>query len=80
MHTQITESALDPGLCLRISYRGKNEGIVEGLTGEVRQVTTNVMIGIGVFGPRIGGRDLWRRKIPFLMVGPRRSFQHAAVK
>ena len=79
MDTQITESALDPGLCLRISYRGKNEGIVEGLTGEVRQVTTNVMIGIGVFGPRIGGRDLWRRKIPFLLVGPRRTFQHAAV-
>lgn len=78
MTTAIEKSTLDEGMSLKISYKTKNRGPISWLFGEVRQVTPNVMLGTGIFGPAVGSRDVSRRKIPFLLVGPCRSYQYLA--
>lgn len=75
MDTAIRTSTMDSGRSLMIRYHAKNKGIIRWLYGEIRQITPNVMLGIGVFGPRIGRRDICRRKIPFVLVGPCRDYQ-----
>jgi hypothetical protein len=75
MDTVIAESRLYDGKSLIIDYRKKNWGLIYWLVGEIRQVVPGVFLGMGVYGPRIGMRDLMRRKIPFMMVGPVRDYQ-----
>ena len=79
MDTTITKSILDDRYSLQISYDAKSQGLVRGLVGEIRQVTTNVLFGIGVFGPSPGIRKTWGRKIPFLLIGPNRRYQRISV-
>jgi hypothetical protein len=80
MRTEITQSRLDQGRSLIIDYSTMNRGMIRFLKGEVREVAPTVMLGFGAFGPKIGVRDRWRRKIPFVMVGPRRDYQILAFR
>jgi hypothetical protein len=73
METEITTSSLDDGQVMVLDYRARNRGPIRYLRGEVRQVIPGILLGMGIFGVRLGRRDRWRRKIPFIMVGPRRS-------
>ncbi len=75
MDTFLAASKLDSGQSLVINYANRNLGLIRWLRGEVRQVAPGVLLGIGMFGPRIGRRDRLRRKIPFVMVGPVRPYQ-----
>ena len=75
MTTTLETSTLDDGLCMRICYRGKNRGPVRWLTGEVRQVTPTVLLGVGTFGPTIRRCDIYRRKIPFALSGPQGDYR-----
>ncbi len=79
MDTTVSKSILDNRYSLRISYDAKSQGLIRGLVGEVRQVTDNVLFGIGVFGPSPGIRKTWGRKIPFLLIGPKRGYQRLSV-
>ncbi len=75
MDTVIADSRLSRGKSLIINYRAKNSGVVRWLIGELRVVVPTVILGFGAFGPQVGARDVWRRKIPFVLVGPMRSYQ-----
>lgn len=77
MDTRVADSSLDSGRSMIISYRARNWGLICGLLGEVRQVIPGVLLGMGLFGPKFGRRDIFRRKIPFVMVGPVRPYQFA---
>lgn len=80
MQTEIAPSKLEHGRSLIINYAGMNRGLIRYLKGEVREVIPTVMLGFGTFGPKIGARDRWRRKIPFVMIGPRRAYQVTAFR
>jgi hypothetical protein len=80
MRTEVTNSRLDQGRSLIIDYSTMNRGMIRFLKGEVREVVPTVMLGFGAFGPKIGARDRWRRKIPFVMIGPRRAYQVMAFR
>jgi hypothetical protein len=76
MDLRIQTSTMDDQPSLQLCYGAKNRGLIRGLCGEVRQVTPHILLGIGVFGPILGKRDILRRKIPFVLAGPCRPFQH----
>jgi hypothetical protein len=80
MRTEIAPSRLEHGRSLIIDYSTMNRGMIRFLKGEVRQLSPTVMLGFGTFGPKIGERDRWRRKIPFVMIGPRRDYQISAFR
>jgi len=71
MDTSIEASKLDNGLSLVIRYQAKNGGLISRLFGEIRQITPNLMLGIGVY-PTFSHR----RKIPFVLSGPCRPYQY----
>ncbi len=75
MDWRIAKSTLDDGQSLIINYRERNRGIIRWLTGELREAHPRIWVGIGTFGPKLGRRDAWRRRIPFLLVGPCRPYQ-----
>jgi hypothetical protein len=71
MDTCLTESHLDGLPCISIDYRGRNWGPIRMLRGEFRQHQPGILLGMGYFGVRIGKCEAFRRKIPFVMVGPK---------
>jgi hypothetical protein len=75
MNTRIDDSQIDNGKSLIINYGDLNRGIVRWLVGELREVAPTIILGFGTFGPKWGDRDAWRRKIPFVMIGPRRAYR-----
>ncbi len=77
MKTYVGNSSIAPGQSLYLDYRSTTRGPIRYLVGEVRQYSDTVFIGMGTWGPRIGKKDLWRRVIPFVMVGPMRPFHSA---
>ncbi len=72
METKISRSAMDHRLSLTIAYNDNTERLITRLVGEIRQVTPNVMLGIGIAAPSKRYRKIARRKVPFLLYGPRR--------
>lgn len=75
MDTTIGASWLDGLPSLLIIYRRRHGGLLRWFDGEVRHLTDNLYLGMGLFGPRIEGHSRWQRKIPFLLIGPRRPYQ-----
>lgn len=71
MDTRLTDSHTDGNPCISIDYRGRNWGPIRLLRGEFRQYLPGVLLGIGYFGIRLGASEAFRRKIPFVMVGPK---------
>lgn len=71
MDTCLAESHLDGLPCISIDYCGRNWGPIRLLRGEFRQYQHGVLLGMGFFGIRLGTSEALRRKIPFVMVGPR---------
>lgn len=76
MKTTLAKSNLAEGQSMVIDYSTQNRGLIRWLVGEFRMVSDTVILGFGIFGPR--SRCRWNRKIPFAMVGPRRSYQSIA--
>jgi hypothetical protein len=76
METTIDTSELDDSPSLKIRYRAKNRGLITRLCGEIRQVTPRILLGIGIFDPTLNRNHALCRQIPFILVGPRRPFQH----
>ncbi len=74
MDTSISTSSLDDQPSMKLSYRTRNRGLIRQLVGELRQVTPKILLGVGLFGPTIARRDVYRRKIPFILVGPCRQY------
>ncbi len=74
MDTFIEPSVLDNNPAMKLSYKDRNRGLIRQLVGEIRQVTQEILLGIGVFTPQVGGKSLCQRKIPFMMVGPQRGY------
>ncbi len=75
MRTEIGKSRLDNKPSLLIKYSELNSGIIRWLVGELRELAPTVIIGFGTFGPSFGGLDKLSRKIPFVMIGPRRRYE-----
>ena len=74
MDTFFDQSMLDDRQSLVIRYQAKNQGLITQLFGEVRQLTPDVMLGIGIFDPTLGRVHALRRYVPFVMVGPCRPY------
>lgn len=75
MDIRIEESQFESGPSMMIDYRKKNWGPIRWLDGEVRQVIPGLLLGFGTLGPRLGGNNSLRRRIPFAMYGPIRPYQ-----
>jgi len=75
MHTEIGPSRLDNRQSLLIKYHELNHGIIRWLVGELRELAPTVIIGFGTFGPKLGVFDRLVRKVPFVMIGPRRKYE-----
>lgn len=74
MDTFIDRSMLDNRPSFVIRYEAKNRGLVTQLFGEVRQLTSEIMLGMGIFDPTLGRLHALRRYVPFVMVGPCRPY------
>lgn len=70
MRTEIRTSAIDDRESVTINYSHDNRGLICWLTGEVRQVTPNIMLGIGIYQIKLGRLEFQRRLIPFLLYRP----------
>jgi len=75
MQTSIGVSRLDFKSSLVIKYRGLNPGIIRWLVGELRELAPTVIVGFGAFGPSNGPLRKLSRKIPFVLIGPRRTYE-----
>ncbi len=74
MDTYIDHSHITPGLSYILDYRLKNRGPIRWLRGELRQVSSEVLLGIGTFGPRNRKLHRLRRVIPFVLVRRTRDY------
>ncbi len=74
MDTYIDHSNIVPGNSYILDYRSKNRGPIRWLRGELRQVSANVLLGIGTFGPRARRLHKLRRVIPFVLVRSDREY------
>ncbi|PAY20618.1 hypothetical protein CKO51_05210 [Rhodopirellula sp. SM50] len=74
MNTYIDHSNIVPGNSYILDYRSKNRGPIRWLRGELRQVTANVLLGIGTFGPQARRLHKLRRVIPFVLVRSNREY------
>lgn len=73
MRTELRLSEIDDRESLTINYRQDNRGLIRWLTGEVRQISPHIMLGIGIYQIKIGRITLKRRLIPFLLHEPHRE-------
>lgn len=76
----IGPSLTGDGESMLIDYASTSRGIARWMVDELREYGPGVLLGIGTYGPKIGKRDLWRRKIPFALVGPMRPLQETPVR
>lgn len=74
MDTYIARSAFASGPSFVLDYRERNLGMIQWLVGELRMVNRSILLGMGTFGPRASKLKKLRRVIPFLLVGPVRSY------
>ena len=74
MDTYIARSAFTSGPSFILDYRERNLGMIQWLVGELRTVNRSILLGMGTFGPRARKLKKLRRVIPFLLVGPVRSY------
>lgn len=68
MDTYIGHSYIVPGFSYILDYRSKNRGPIRWLVGELRPVSSEILLGIGTFGPRKVQLHRLRRVIPFVLV------------
>lgn len=57
-----------------LDYASTNRGIIRTMRGHVRRWKDGVYLGFGTVGPNIGDPDKFRRKIPFVLIGPTAPF------
>jgi hypothetical protein len=74
MDTYIDRSIIAPGVSYILDYRMKNRGPIRWLRGELRTISSEILLGFGTFGPREKGWHRLRRVIPFVLV--RRSEEY----
>ena len=74
MDTYIDHSKIVPGNSYILDYRSKNRGPIRWLRGELRQVSSNVLLGMGTFGPWARRLHKLRRVIPFVLVRSDREY------
>jgi hypothetical protein len=70
MRTELRLSDLDDRDSFMIDYGHDNRGLIQGLSGEIRQLTPRVMIGIGIYQVTLGPILFQRRLIPFMLFEP----------
>lgn len=75
MDTYIGHSQIVPGFAYILDYRRRNFGPIRWLLGEIRQVTPEILLGIGTFGPRGCEKARFRRVIPFILKHSRRRYR-----
>jgi hypothetical protein len=78
MRTELRRSELDDLESLTLNYQHDNFGLIRFLTGEVRQVSPHIMLGIGVYQIKLGRFRSKRRLIPFLLFEPHADDQPEA--
>jgi hypothetical protein len=74
MDTYIGPSLIVDGHSYVLDYREKNRGPIRWLTGELRQVSPDLLLGMGTFGPRLRKLHKLRRVIPFVLVRSDRPY------
>ena len=74
MSTYIGHSFIVPGESYILDYRRKNRGPIRWLFGELRQVNSTILLGMGTFGPRSASLRRLRRVIPFVLVCSDRAY------
>ncbi|QDV43274.1 hypothetical protein Enr13x_31290 [Stieleria neptunia] len=74
MDTYIDYSNIVPGDSFILDYRSKNRGPIRWLRGELRQVSPNVLLGMGTFGPQARRLHKLRRVIPFVLARSDREY------
>ena len=78
LRMQISKRHTDSGPVVTIDYAGINDGLIGGISDEVRRVAPGLFLGIGVVPlggrlfPRLNGR------VMFAMAGPVNDFQEEA--
>lgn len=74
MDTYLGHSLMVDGQSYILDYRGKNRGPIRWLRGELRQVSSDILLGMGTFGPRARNLHKLRRVIPFVLVRSDRPY------
>lgn len=74
MDTYLARSERFYGQSYIIDYRKRNRGPIRWLVGELRQVSDNLLLGMGHFGPREGKFRKLRRVIPFVLARSNREY------
>ncbi|TWT83793.1 hypothetical protein CA13_52640 [Planctomycetes bacterium CA13] len=74
MDTLIDHSHIVAGYSYILDYRTKNRGPIRWLRGELRQLSPDLLLGIGTFGPRAIRLHKLRRVIPFVLARSDREY------
>ncbi|MEM6472872.1 MAG: hypothetical protein AAF802_25145 [Planctomycetota bacterium] len=77
METYIDHSNIVPGHSFILDYRATQRGAIRWLRGELRMITSDLVLGIGTFGPRKNSLHRIRRVIPFVLVRSARPAEEA---